>query len=333
MAEGAEEAEMMDGDDAGAVGASGGAALELRIGPARAGERLDRVLAAELGASRAEVRRLLARGEVELDGQPLDAGAKGLFLDDGACIRVARFTAPEARRPVPEPDAPLTVLARGDGWVALDKPAGVAVHPLREDETGTLLNALAAREPAVVGVGEGALRSGVVHRLDVDTSGIVVMATRDDRWQRLRAAFREHRISKRYVALVAGQVEIELGLQLPLVVAQHKPARVRVVEHERAAALGATQTRQRVRPLERLEDATFVEVDLETGFLHQIRATLAHVGHPVLGDPIYAEAAASDAASRAPRQMLHAQSIVFDDIAAESPLPDDFSEVLARLRR
>ena len=305
--------------------------LDLSIGPERAGRRLDRVLAEALGTSRAETRRLLARGGVELDGRALDASAKGIFLEEGSRLRVDGYRPTAEQVPIAEPDEAgrFPILASGKGWVVLDKPAGTPVHPLREDERGTLLGAVVAREIGVVGVGEGGLRSGVVHRLDVDTSGAVVIATAQQSWKRLRRAFRDHRVTKLYRAIVAGRIELERGIELPLVVARHKPARVRVVEPERAAALGATVARQRVRPLETFQDATLVEVSLETGFLHQIRATFAHLGHPVLGDPTYAS---EEIAARAPRQMLHAAVLRFEEIEASSPDPADFETVLDALR-
>ena len=141
-----------------------------------ADERLDVVLARHLDLSRAQTRKLLERGDVRLDGSPVDRSVKGVSLVPGSRIEVAGFVHPQDQRPVPEPEAELRILAEGPGWVAVDKPAGTAVHPLEPEERGTLLNALVARRPEIQGVGEAGLRSGVLHRLDVGTSGVVFPA-------------------------------------------------------------------------------------------------------------------------------------------------------------
>jgi 23S rRNA pseudouridine1911/1915/1917 synthase len=270
------------------------------------GRRLDLFLAQELDLSRAAARRLLASGAVCVNGRRVGAGAKGTPLAPEAVVEVAPFARPEEQRAVAEPGAPLAVLSSGPGWVAVDKPAGIPVHPLREGETGTLLGALLARHPELHGVGEGGLRSGVVHRLDVDTSGVVLFATTEPAWQRLREAFRERRIEKVYRALVVGRLEREGEVELPLVMARHRPARVRVVgehEHPRSARPCALSW----RPVE----------------------TLAHLGFPIAGDRVYG---AGEDALGAPRQMLHAARVRFDEVEAASADPEDFSSLCRRLR-
>lgn len=302
----------------------------LRVGGEHAGRRLDLFLAERLGLSRAQARRLLARGAVRVDGRPVAASAKGRALRPGAIVEVAPFTRPGERRARAEPAAPLRVLAEGEGWLAVDKPAGAPVHPLAGDETGTVLNALIARRPELHGVGEGGLRSGVVHRLDVDTSGVLLFATRAETWQRLREAFRLRRVEKSYRAVLLGRVEAEGFASVGLVTARHRPARVRVVgERERESARGVRVGELSWRCLECFGAASLVEVRPRTGFLHQIRATFAHLGHPVAGDRTYGAPADP---SGAPRQMLHAARAAVDEIAAESPDPDDFAAVCARLR-
>lgn len=288
------------------------------------GARLDRYLTDALGASRSQVRQLLARGGVSVDDRVVGSSAKGSPLRAGSRIEVARFRHPAARRPIPDPESPLLILAEGEGWIAVDKPAGTPVHPLDEAERGTLLNALVARRPEVLGVGEAGLRSGVVHRLDVQTSGVLLFATREERWESLRRAFRRHRVWKGYRAVVAGELAGEGDLALHLAVTRHRPARVRVRPE---GASGSRMTVLHWRSLERNRRATLVEVEPVTGFLHQIRVALAHLGHPVVGDAVYG----GDSASAAPRLMLHAAAVRFSEIDVRSPDPLEFREALRSL--
>jgi len=295
-----------------------------------AGSRVDVFLAGKLSLSRAQARRLLARGAVRIGRRTLTEAAKGERLAGGETLAVARFTHPADQRAEAQPDAPLTVLAEGDGWVAIDKPAGMPVHPLDPDEVGTVLNALIARRPEVHAVGEGGLRSGVVHRLDVDTSGVLLVATEARAWERIRAAFREHRVEKVYRALVVGRLEEDGAIELGFVTARHRPAKVRVVsagERSRGVRPGSLRWRR----IESFGDrATLVEVMPRTGHLHQIRASFAHLGFPIAGDRVYG----SDPAGAAPpRQMLHASAIACEEIAARSPDPPDFQAACERLRR
>ena len=304
----------------------------MRVEPEEEGARLDAWLAARLGIPRARARRLLAQGAICVDGHLATASAKGAALQAGALVEISAPAEAASERPLAEPLAELRLLAEGPGWVALDKRAGTPVHPLAPGEGGTLLNALVARRPEVAGVGEAGLRSGVVHRLDVDTSGVVLFATSQERWEQLRLAFAEHRVEKLYRALVLGRLEGEAREEIGLAVARHRPARVRVIDprHD-ARGRGARLARLRWRALEPLGPATLVEVFLETGHLHQIRASFAHRGHPVAGDRLYGPAAEKDPTG-APRQMLHAARVRVGEILAESPDPADFSAVLERLR-
>jgi 23S rRNA pseudouridine1911/1915/1917 synthase len=296
------------------------------LGAADRGVRLDLFLAAELGLSRGQVRRLLESGAVRLDGRPMRLGDKGLLLPGAGEIEVASWRPPgEQAIPLPAAGAAGPVrLAEGPGWLALDKPAGMPVHPLREDERDTVLGHVAAGRPEVQGVGEGGLRSGVVHRLDVDTSGVLLVATDEAAWRRLRDAFQRHAVEKIYRAIVSGCFDPpggELRVRLPLVVARHRPSVVRVARDDEVARGRSREVRQTVRPIEQLAGATLVEVRPVTGFLHQIRASLAHLGHPLLGDRRYADDAI---AAEAPRHMLHAAGVRFEEIEARAPVPDDF---------
>jgi 23S rRNA pseudouridine1911/1915/1917 synthase len=297
------------------------------VGAEDAGRRLDAWLAERLGIGRAAVRRLLESGAVRAAGRALDRRDKAIALVADLRVEVAAFAPPDARRAIAEPERPLVVLGEGPGWIALDKPAGVPVHPLREDERGTLLNALIARRPELHGVGEGGLRSGVAHRLDVDTSGAVLFATDEPTWQRLRAAFRAHRVEKVYRALVLGRVAPgDVEVRVSLSVARHRPAYVRAVE---PGARGSRRTSLRYRALAHGGGVTLVEIRPRTGFLHQIRATFAHLGHPLCGDRTYGPPADQDP-SGAARHLLHASRVAVDEIAAESPDPPELAQAVER---
>ncbi len=298
-----------------------------RVAAGDDGRRVDAFLARCLDCSRARARELLALGVVSIDGRSLAASDKGRKLASGQTL-VVRTPAADPDRVVADPDAPLDVLDEGPGWVAVAKPAGVPVHPLRAGESGTLLQRVVARYPRVVGVGEGGRRSGVVHRLDVDTSGVQLFATDDTAYRRLRAAFSGHDVDKVYRALLAGVIDEHGHAQVDLVVARHRPARVDV----HAAGTGPRGSRTcstRWRRMESLDDACLVEARPRSGFLHQIRASFADLGHPVLGDSVYGE----HVADRAPRQMLHASALRFDTIDVTAPDPEDFARTLRALRR
>jgi 23S rRNA pseudouridine1911/1915/1917 synthase len=289
-----------------------------------AGSRLDACVAQALGCSRAEARRVLAAGGVRVDGRTRGPSDKGEILAPGSEVEIPSWVPPEERVPDPEPAVALDFVASGPGWLAVDKPPGMPVHPLVVGERGTALGAVVARHPEIVGVGEGGLRSGVVHRLDVDTSGVLLFATEPASWERLRRGFREHEMEKLYEAIVLGGLEGEGQLDLELEVAQSRPARVRVAAGGRPVSLAW-------RAVEALPGATRIEVRPVSGFLHQIRVAFAHLGHPLAGDVRYGGGGAEDP-SGATRHLLHASRIAGAGTSAEAPMPADWNAALAHLR-
>jgi len=296
----------------------------LHVGPDEVPARLDVFLSGHLGVSRAHARRLLSDGTVTLNGRTATEKDKGASLAAGDRVEVTAFTLPDEMRVVPQPELDVPVLAEGDGWLVVDKPAGMPVHPLLQDEQGTVLNAVVARYPEIEGVGDAGLRSGVVHRLDVDTSGTLALATSQPTWEHLRQAFRQHTVWKTYRAIVLGRLDGTGREELDLIIGQHRPARVRVATPSDPAG-DVRRCSLTWRSLEPLRDATLVEVDLETGFLHQVRVTFAHLGHPLLGDRHYGPASGSPSA---PRHMLHASHLRIDPLHAHSPDPPDFARTL-----
>jgi 23S rRNA pseudouridine1911/1915/1917 synthase len=276
------------------------------VEPGDVGTRLDQVVARRLGVSRGYARKLLEAERVLLGGRP---AAKGTALRAGEEISVLAFARPEDP-PLANAELDLVVVARHSGLVAIDKPASQPTHPLDPLERDTALNALIARFPQVAGVGEGGLRSGVVHRLDPGTSGVLVFALDDEAWRRARAAFAEKRVHKRYVARVhgefAGEREVELALESR-------------GDHVRVVSRGGRLARSRIRARRTGKEESLVEVEMRTGVRHQIRATLAYLGFPVVGDVLYGSPTAL------PRHLLHAEALEWEDFAARAPAPAELT--------
>jgi 23S rRNA pseudouridine1911/1915/1917 synthase len=271
--------------------------------------RLDHFVADKAGCSRAEARRLIDDGHVRVNGR---RAAKGLLLQAGARVELA--VAPptdEQKRPQPEPERPLVVLLADAALVALNKPAGVPTHPLRAGERGTLANALVARYPECAAVADDPREGGLAHRLDVDTSGVILAARTRDAWQALRRAFGSGQVEKEYWALVAGHPpdsgEIDAALQ-------HATARtVKAIDDDEwlNQSYGTTLARPahtRFEVMARGPDAALVRAKTRTGRMHQVRAHLAHLGHPLLGDALYG---GPPAPGGAPGHVLHAARITF----------------------
>lgn len=281
------------------------AARSIEVAPADAGRRLDQVVARELGVSRGYVRRLLDRGRILLAGHP---ARKGATLRAGDRLELLEFRHP-SEGPAANPGLEVQVLREEDGLLAVEKPAGTPTHPLDYEERDTLLNGLIARYPALVGMGEGGLLSGVVHRLDVNTSGVQLFATEAAAWRAARRAFAQRRAEKLYVARVHGRLESADTLRLRL---ENRGDHTRVVRD------GGREAITHVTPLRQDGATSLVEARPVTGLRHQIRASLAHLGHPVVGDALYGST------TRLHRHLLHACRIRIADFSATSPLPDEF---------
>lgn len=303
------------------------------------GMRLDKFLSLQLGLSRREVLMLLEHNCISLNNTPVGIKSKGQLLNQADQLGIRDYTDILSTKIQANPDIHLNILSEGSDYVVVDKPAGMPVMPLKATETNTVLNAIAARHPQMQDVGksggEGGLGSGVVHRLDTDTSGTLVLATEESRWQDLRTTFKNHETTKRYRAIVHGILQGSGSEEMNLVIAQHKPAKVRVVTRpeqsnssERRCNL-SWQSVQTFRNSSYGRGASLIEVELGTGFLHQIRVMFAHMGHPVIGDKVYSNKNAT--ILQAQRQMLHASYIKVMDIEAQSPDPEDFANLLKSL--
>jgi 23S rRNA pseudouridine1911/1915/1917 synthase len=230
-------------------------------------------------------------------------------------------------------DIPFEVLVEDEDVLVINKPAGLVVHPSPGRSTGTLVNALLARGGAeAYGSVAGVDRPGIVHRLDRDTSGVMLVARNDRAQSALMAQLKARRVKKTYLALVAGSVPAEIGrIEAPIGRDARQYGRMTVIAGGRPSTTG-----YRVR--ERFENWTLLEVDLLTGRTHQIRVHLASIGHPVAGDPVYAVGVARKGPDGLGRLFLHSWRIEFGAVSgervirAEAPLPDDLESVLGALR-
>ena len=270
---------------------------------------------------------------VFLNGKTANLKSKGLKLELDDVIDLSLGRLASLSRILPNEQIAVDYLVDEPSFVVANKPAGMPVMPLVPGETTTVLNAVVARYPQIQGVGEGGLKSGIVHRLDTDTSGALVIAKTTEQWQHLRAAFSQGEPKKTYLALVHGHPRKEGAHQMQLVTAQHRPARVRVVTPKHPLYKKSRTCSLSFKRLETLAKASLVEIELHTGFLHQIRVMFAELGHPVIGDRVYGKNIED---LSAPRHMLHAHRLKFTDLSQKqfdvlSPLPDDFKARLEAL--
>ncbi|HEU6445340.1 MAG TPA: RluA family pseudouridine synthase [Gaiellaceae bacterium] len=284
-----------------------------------AGVRLDRFLAdlPEIG-SRAAAERLLERGDVVVDGEP---APKSRRLQGGEDVE---FAPPEAAPKLAAEEVPLRIAYEDEHLLVVDKPAGVVVHPSPGHATGTLVHGVLAHGAA----GGEEERPGIVHRLDRDTSGLLVVARSDEAYERLRELVKAHGLERTYTALVRGRPRSRRGrIEAPIGRDRRDPTR---------QSLSTDSPREAVTHFELLEllgQHALLRVDLETGRTHQIRVHLAAIGLPVVGDPVYG---VPDPALG--RQFLHASRLAFDHpitgerVEVESPLPQELGRYLQDLR-
>lgn len=293
----------------------------IEIPAALDGERIDRVVATLTDRSRASAARAVADGSVLVDGR---AVAKSYRVAAGELLEIGEE---EARDEVPTPeDLPLTVRYEDDDVVVVAKSAGVVVHPGAGNRTGTLVSGLLYRYPEMASVGDR-VRPGIVHRLDRDTSGLMVVARTETARVALMEAMAERRVEREYVALVWGHLDAPKGLiDAPIGRSAHRRTRMAVRESGRPA-----RTRYEVESVFERPPTSLLRLQLETGRTHQIRVHLSAVGHPVVGDGTYGGRRDSLAAER---PLLHSARLVFDHpisgqrIEVTEPLPGSIRAVL-----
>jgi 23S rRNA pseudouridine1911/1915/1917 synthase len=292
--------------------------MRLDVPPEAAGERLDAFLAAPLG-SRSQAARLIAAGQVLVDGTP---ARKGQPLRGGETIEVQQEQPAAAADAEPAAvAASFAVAFEDEHLIVVDKPAGVVVHPARGHREGTLAQALAGR----IAGGEEDWRAGIVHRLDRDTSGLLVVAKSDGAHRALKASLQARTMRREYLALVEGRPPARSGtIEAPI----GRDRRVRTLMSTMTDAPKPAITHFELEAA--LAQATLLRVRLQTGRTHQIRVHLQAIGHPVCGDPDYGTAGLYGLR----RQFLHATRLAFPHpvggppVDVSSPLPADLAAAL-----
>jgi len=289
-----------------------------------AGSRADKVIAASLGLSRGEARSIVDAGDATVDDRQVKASEK---LGEGVVLAVVVPVLDTAL--VPDPDVPFSVVYEDESLAVIDKPVGVVVHPGSGRSQGTLANGLLARYPEIQGVGQQE-RWGIVHRLDRDTSGLLVIARTNDAYEALTAMLKEHTIDRRYLAGVQGSFTNTTGtVDAPIGRDPYNRTRMYVAKDGREA-----RTHYRRIAGWDLRDVSLLSVTLETGRTHQIRVHMRAIDHPIIGDGAYGRAGVVGDPGR---PWLHARQLTFthpisgDSVDEVSNIPQDLSDSLAAL--
>jgi 23S rRNA pseudouridine1911/1915/1917 synthase len=307
----------------------------IQVSAEAAGERLDAFIATAIAdLSRSRAVQLIADGQVRLNGQ---AARKSERVEAGDVVEV-QVPPPTSSEVAPEA-IPLEILYEDGDLVVLAKPAGLVVHPAPGHRSGTLVNALLHHIDDLSGIG-GVKRPGIVHRLDKDTSGLMIVAKHDQAHRSLASALKRREIRRIYLAACWGHLSADrLSVDAPVGRSSRDRKRMAVREGGRPALTHFER-------IARWPAADLVRAQLETGRTHQIRVHLAHIGHPVVGDPVYGTAGArgisgrdrawaAELERRVPRQFLHAQRLDLvhprtrEPMTFESPPPPDLAAVLA----
>ena len=290
------------------------------------GQRLDTFLAENLeGVTRSQAQRLLERGLVAVGGKP---AAKNLRLAPGMAVEVT-LPEPEPLEAAPE-NIPLDVVYEDREVIVLNKPVGMVVHPAPGHTGGTVVNALLYRCAGELSGINGVTRPGIVHRIDRDTSGLLIAAKTDRAHLSLAAQLQDHSLYRLYHGVVVGGLREDTGtVSAPI-------ARSPKDRKKMAVVAGGKEAVTHYTVLERFEGYTYAAFRLETGRTHQIRVHMAHLGHPLLGDVVYGSPKGYPGLAG---QCLHAKELSFvhpttgERVTVTSELPDYFVEILDKMRR
>ncbi len=288
-------------------------AVELEIGEDDAGQRVDVVLARRVPElSRARAKALIEEGGVRVGGRRVK---KSYTVSAGDRVTLESLPRPADFYAAPDPDLALEVLVENESYVVVDKSAGVPSHPLKEGELGTLAGALVARYPEMRDVGYSKREPGILHRLDTDTSGVMLAARDQETFNRLRKQLQAGEIEKRYLARCQGIVTAPIVIETPIANDPHDRRKVRACTDPREIKrLRARPARTEVLTSIPAPHGSLVEVRANNARRHQIRAHLASIGHPLLGDPLYG----GPSLETPPHHLLHALSIQIGTLSTTS---------------
>ena len=304
---------------------------EIIVQDSEKGERLDLFLLKKTGITRSQIRKLIRQGDILVNDSKIIQNYR-VKPEDFITIQVSEE--PEAGLAA-EP-IPVEVLYEDSHLIIVNKPAGMVVYPAAGHATGTLMNALAHHCSKLSAPG-GPLRPGVVHRLDKDTSGVMVIALNDGAYYNLVEQFRQRTINRKYAAIIFGNMKEDSG-QIDLRIGRSESDRKKMSTQSRRGKEALTNW----KVVQRFGCATVIEVKLGTGRTHQIRVHFASIGHPVLGDRTYGKKIGMKVNAQKtlsfPRQMLHAGLLGFphpvtgEYLEFSSPLPEDMAEKIAELK-
>ncbi len=297
----------------------------LTVCPEEEGQRLDGYIAGQLPQlTRSAVQKLLAEGNIQVEGTP---AAKSLRVKEGWEVRVS-LPEPEETTVLPQ-NIPLDIVYEDDDLLVVNKPKGMVVHPAPGNPDGTLVNALLAHCGNSLSGINGVIRPGIVHRIDKDTSGLLMVAKNDVAHQGLAAQIQEHSFTREYEAVVYGNLRENRGtVNAPI--GRHPVDRKKMAVTEKHSRPAVTH----FQVLARYGSFTHVRLQLETGRTHQIRVHMAYLGHPVAGDPVYGP---KKVITSLQGQCLHAKKIGFvhpvtrEYLEFSSPLPEYFTSFLRSL--
>lgn len=297
----------------------------LTVGAEDAGKRMDKYLAEQFPeCTRSYLQKLLKDGNVRISGKPVKASAKTVV---GACIELV-IPEPVEAEILPEAIA-LDILYEDSDVILINKPKGMVVHPAAGHTTGTLVNALMYHCQGNLSGINGVLRPGIVHRIDKDTTGVLVVCKNDKAHNELARQLKEHSITRRYRAIVCGNIKEEEGtVDAPL--GRHPRERKKMA----IVKTGGKRAVTHYRVLERFGSYTYIECQLETGRTHQIRVHMASLGHPLLGDEVYGR---TKSPFHTEGQTLHAMTLGFvhpttgEYMEFTAPLPEYFDRILKKL--
>lgn len=293
------------------------------------GKRADVFVSKACDITRSAATGLMEKGAVTINGKKASKSYKMALAD----VVEVELPEPEMCEVLPE-NIPLDVVYEDDDVIVINKPQGMVVHPAPGHTTGTLVSALMYHCKDSLSDINGVIRPGIVHRIDRDTSGLLVVAKNNNAHVSLAAQLEDHTLSRVYYTVVCGHLDSEGKVDAPI--ARHPRDRQKM-----AVVQGGRRAVTHYEAIEELSQFTFAKMKLETGRTHQIRVHMSHIGHPILGDPVYG--IPTNFEKHHPRlfkgQMLHAGELTFvhprtgEKVTVKAPLPENFTEALDLLRR